>query len=84
MDLRQLPGSSGIPLRNDASGWTVGELNAILENNHVGTKGNLRASGAFQWEFELFNGRPNAQTSFPREGPLVSCILNQILYHILR
>ena len=25
----------GIPPRNDAAGWTVGELNAILENNIV-------------------------------------------------
>ena len=33
----------GIPPRNDASGWNVGKLNGILENNLVpGTKGHLR------------------------------------------
>lgn len=54
--------SLGILPRSDAAGWTVGELNTILENNLVpGTKGHLRTFGAIQWESELFNGRPKAR-----------------------
>ena len=48
-----------IPLRNDAAAWSVGELNAILENNIVpGTKGHLSTFGAIQWESELFDVIP--------------------------
>jgi hypothetical protein len=46
----------------NADGWTVGELNAILDNNLVpGTRGHLRTFGCIQWESELFNGRPKAR-----------------------
>jgi hypothetical protein len=62
----------GIPARNHANGWTVGELNSILENNLVpGTKGHLRTFGAIQWECELFYGRPKARCypfDLPKHG----------------
>ena len=52
----------GIPPKQHADGWTVGELNAILDNNLVpGTHGHLRTFGCIQWESELFNGRPKAR-----------------------
>jgi len=81
----------GIPPRNNAAGWTVGELNAILESNLVpGTKGHLRTFGAIQWESELFNGRPKVRC-YPFDLPkhrfrgktLLVHILYHILYHIL-
>ena len=52
----------GIPPKHHADGWTVGELNAILDNNLVpGTHCHLRTFGCIQWESELFNGRPKAR-----------------------
>ena len=49
-------------------GWTVGELNAILENNLVpGTKGHLSTFGAIQWESELSTAGPR------RGGTLLIC-----------
>ena len=52
----------GIPPKQHADGWTVGELNAILDNNLVpGTHGHLRTFGCIQWESDLFNGRPKAR-----------------------
>ena len=52
-----------IPPKRDLE-WSVGELNAILENNLVpnhGGKGQLRTFGCIQWECELYSGRPKAQ-----------------------
>ena len=77
----------GIPPRNDAAAWSVGELNAILENNLVpGTKGHLRTFGAIQWESELFNGRPKARC-YPFDLPGhrfrgKTLLVNSILYSI--
>ena len=52
----------GIPPKRHAAGWTVGELNDILDNNLVpGTKGHLRTFGCIQWECELFSGRQMAR-----------------------
>lgn len=52
----------GIAPKKNADGWTVGELNTILENNLVpGSKGHLRTFGCIEWESELFNGRPKAR-----------------------
>ena len=52
----------GIPPKSHADGWTVAELNAILEKNLVGgTKGHLRTFGGIQWECEMYNGRPKAR-----------------------
>ena len=50
---------SDLPVAQDgAARWTIGELNAILENNLVPcTKGHLRT---FRAESKLFNGRPKA------------------------
>ena len=47
--------------KQHADGWTVGELNAIFDNNLVpGMHGHLpvRTLGCIQWVSELFNGRP--------------------------
>ena len=52
-----------IPPKRDQK-WTVGELNAILENNLVpnhGGKGQLRTFGCIQWECKLYSGRPKAR-----------------------
>jgi hypothetical protein len=52
-----------IPPKRDLE-WSVGELNAILENNLVpnhGGKGQLRTFGCIQWECELYSGRPKAR-----------------------
>ena len=49
------------PKRNGDQ-WTVGELNAILENNLVQNQhGQLRTFGCIEWECELFDGRPKAR-----------------------
>ncbi len=44
--------------------WTVGELNAVLENNLVpshNSRGQLRTVCCIQWECELYSGRPKAR-----------------------
>ncbi len=44
--------------------WTVGELNANLENNLVFThngRGQLRTFCCIQWECELYSGRPKVR-----------------------
>jgi hypothetical protein len=52
----------GIAPRGNVDGWTVGELNTILENNLVpGAKGHLRTFGCIEWESAVFNGRPKAR-----------------------
>ena len=52
----------GIAPKGNADGWTVGELNTILENNIVpGAKGHLRTFGCIEWESAVFNGRPKAR-----------------------
>lgn len=59
----------GIPQRRNADGWTVGELNSILENNLVaGTTGHLRTFGCIQWENEVYIGRPKARC-YPFDMP---------------
>ena len=62
MDWRYLRSQTGHCTEENADGWTVGELNTILENNLVpGSKGHLCTFGCIEWESELFNGRPKSR-----------------------